>query len=83
MISPPGEAKTFREGKPGHIRKDPGQVLEETGQAWAFHFFPGAISKASLTLEMFLMCFVRILDDNPITRISQQLFTGLNSLFFL
>uniref|UniRef100_A0A8C9QJN1 G-protein coupled receptor 106 n=1 Tax=Spermophilus dauricus TaxID=99837 RepID=A0A8C9QJN1_SPEDA len=30
-----------------------------------------------------LICFVRILDDNPITRISQQLFTGLNSLFFL
>ncbi|XP_021042542.1 relaxin receptor 2 isoform X2 [Mus pahari] len=30
-----------------------------------------------------LMCFVRILDDNPITRISQKSFTGLNSLFFL
>uniref|UniRef100_A0A8D2HJD8 G-protein coupled receptor 106 n=1 Tax=Urocitellus parryii TaxID=9999 RepID=A0A8D2HJD8_UROPR len=30
-----------------------------------------------------LICFVRILDDNPITRISQRLFTGLNSLFFL
>ncbi|NP_001276495.1 relaxin receptor 2 isoform 3 precursor [Mus musculus] len=30
-----------------------------------------------------LMCFVRILDDNPITRISQKSFMGLNSLFFL
>lgn len=30
-----------------------------------------------------LMCFVTILDDSPITSISQQLFTGLNSLFFL
>uniref|UniRef100_A0A8C6A4Y3 G-protein coupled receptor 106 n=1 Tax=Marmota marmota marmota TaxID=9994 RepID=A0A8C6A4Y3_MARMA len=30
-----------------------------------------------------LICFVRILDNNPITRISQRLFTGLNSLFFL
>uniref|UniRef100_A0A8C0XAF6 G-protein coupled receptor 106 n=1 Tax=Castor canadensis TaxID=51338 RepID=A0A8C0XAF6_CASCN len=30
-----------------------------------------------------LICFVRILDDNPITRVSQRLFTGLNSLFFL
>ncbi|OBS66739.1 hypothetical protein A6R68_04721, partial [Neotoma lepida] len=30
-----------------------------------------------------LMCLVRILDDNPITRVSQRSFTGLNSLFFL
>ncbi|XP_028635608.1 relaxin receptor 2 isoform X2 [Grammomys surdaster] len=30
-----------------------------------------------------LMCFVRILDDNPITRISQRSFMGLSSLFFL
>nr|XP_034345341.1 relaxin receptor 2 isoform X2 [Arvicanthis niloticus] len=30
-----------------------------------------------------LMCFFRILDDNPITRISQRSFMGLNSLFFL
>ncbi|XP_031194683.1 relaxin receptor 2 isoform X3 [Mastomys coucha] len=30
-----------------------------------------------------LMCFVRILDDNPITRLSQRSFMGLNSLFFL
>ena len=44
---------------------------------------PGLISQVALTLDMFVMCFVRILDDNPITRISQRLFAGLNSLFFL
>uniref|UniRef100_A0A8I6AND4 G-protein coupled receptor 106 n=1 Tax=Rattus norvegicus TaxID=10116 RepID=A0A8I6AND4_RAT len=36
-----------------------------------------------ITNRSILMCFVRILDDNPITRISQRSFTGLNSLFFL
>uniref|UniRef100_A0A8C4MV39 Relaxin family peptide receptor 2 n=1 Tax=Equus asinus TaxID=9793 RepID=A0A8C4MV39_EQUAS len=46
-------------------------------------FFLGFISQMSLTLELVVMFFVRILDDNPITRISQRLFTGLNSLFFL
>ncbi|CAO2630712.1 Relaxin receptor 2 [Lemmus lemmus] len=30
-----------------------------------------------------LMCLVRILDDNPIIRVSQRSFTGLSSLFFL
>lgn len=43
----------------------------------------GLSSQRCLTVELFVICFVRILDDNPITRISQQLFTGLHSLFFL
>lgn len=45
--------------------------------------FSAFIPQMSLMLDVFVMCFLRILDDNPIARISQRLFTGLKSLFFL
>ena len=46
-------------------------------------YFPWVSFRNIPNIGNILMCFVRILDDNPITRISQKSFMGLNSLFFL
>ncbi|GAB1290504.1 Relaxin receptor 2 [Apodemus speciosus] len=75
--------------KKNKIHRLPGKVFSKytelrkminTFSTTASHTSPG---EHSLDYIIYKYCTSQILDDNPITRISQRSFTGLSSLFFL